>query len=115
MRAARAAQPKPQCAEIVDHSSLLFFLTVGQFVAQRILAINEFGTYSTSFPDTEAGAAQKLEQDEEIFNRARLVNCGYFMQIILGGAPTTMDSLAMLNLILARLRRCDLGAGPGSK
>ncbi|KJA17192.1 hypothetical protein HYPSUDRAFT_46645 [Hypholoma sublateritium FD-334 SS-4] len=54
------------------------------FVAQRILAINEFETYSTSFPETEAGAEQKLEQDEEIFNRARLVNCGYFMQIILG-------------------------------
>ncbi|CAK5262276.1 unnamed protein product [Mycena citricolor] len=27
---------------------------------------------------------QRLAQDDEIFNRARLVNCGYFMQIILG-------------------------------
>lgn len=47
-------------------------------------------TYSTRFPETEAGAAQKLEHDEDIFNRARLVNCVYFMQIILGGASTTM-------------------------
>ncbi|KAJ7176578.1 heme peroxidase [Mycena filopes] len=39
------------------------------FTAQKILEINE---------------RAMLEQDDEIFNRARLVNCGYFMQIILG-------------------------------
>jgi hypothetical protein len=46
------------------------------------LEINEHGTYKNQFADEAA----KLAQDDEIFNRARLVNCGYFMQIILGGA-----------------------------
>ncbi|KAJ7040815.1 heme peroxidase [Mycena alexandri] len=50
------------------------------FTAQKILEINERGTYKTTFKDDAA----KLDQDNEIFNRARLVNCGYFMQIILG-------------------------------
>ncbi|CAK5274234.1 unnamed protein product [Mycena citricolor] len=51
-----------------------------QYTAQKILEINERGIYKTSF----ANDAEKLAQDDEIFNRARLVNCGYFMQIILG-------------------------------
>ncbi|KAJ7768506.1 heme peroxidase [Mycena metata] len=50
------------------------------FTAQKILEINERGTYKTTFTSD----AEKLAQDDEIFNRARLVNCGYFMQIILG-------------------------------
>ncbi|KAJ7621147.1 heme peroxidase [Roridomyces roridus] len=50
------------------------------FTAQKILEINEGGTYKSKF-DSEA---EKIIQDDEIFNRARLVNCGYFMQIILG-------------------------------
>ncbi|KAJ7191786.1 heme peroxidase [Mycena pura] len=50
------------------------------YAAQKILEINEYGTYKTEFKTD----AQKLAQDDEIFNRARLVTCGYFMQIILG-------------------------------
>ncbi|KAJ7182581.1 heme peroxidase [Mycena crocata] len=50
------------------------------FIAQKILEINEPGAYENTF----SSDAQKLAQDDEIFNRARLVNCGYFMQIILG-------------------------------
>nr|GAT58858.1 predicted protein [Mycena chlorophos] len=50
------------------------------YSAQKILEINENGKYQTKF----ASEAEKLAQDDEIFNRARLVNCGYFMQIILG-------------------------------
>ncbi|KAJ7740925.1 heme peroxidase [Mycena maculata] len=50
------------------------------FNAQKILEINEGGTYTTTFKNDDA----MREQDDEIFNRARLVNCGYFMQIILG-------------------------------
>ncbi|KAJ7489461.1 heme peroxidase [Mycena latifolia] len=48
--------------------------------AQKILEINEHGTYKSVFKDD----AEKRAQDDEIFNRARLVNCGYFMKIILG-------------------------------
>ncbi|KAJ7705297.1 heme peroxidase [Mycena rosella] len=50
------------------------------YSAQKIYEINEHGTYKKEFKDD----ADKLAQDDEIFNRARLVNCGYFMQIILG-------------------------------
>ncbi|KAJ7206545.1 heme peroxidase [Mycena pura] len=50
------------------------------YAAQKILEINEYGTYKTEFKTD----AQKLAQDDEIFNRARLVTCGYFMQITLG-------------------------------
>ncbi|KAJ7853500.1 heme peroxidase [Mycena olivaceomarginata] len=49
------------------------------YSAQKILEINEQGTYNQFQND-----AEKLAQDDEIFNRARLVNCAYFMQIILG-------------------------------
>ncbi|KAJ7083708.1 heme peroxidase [Mycena belliarum] len=52
------------------------------YTAQKILEINEHGTYKTVFKDEDE--AKKMAQDDEIFNRARLVNCGYFMQIILG-------------------------------
>lgn len=55
-----------------------------QFIAQRILDINENKTYVD--PTTlAADSPQKMAQDEEIFQRTRLVNCGFFMHIILGG------------------------------
>ncbi|KAF8907810.1 heme peroxidase [Mucidula mucida] len=68
------------------------------FIAERILRINENGSYKdiekftaqASGPhDEKTAEAKKLEeaqkaQDKEIFDRARLVNCGYFMHIILG-------------------------------
>jgi len=50
------------------------------YVAEKILAINERGTFKDPRlcdPTTLA------DQDEEIFQRARLVNTGYFMQIVL--------------------------------
>ncbi|KAF7368716.1 hypothetical protein MVEN_00196300 [Mycena venus] len=50
------------------------------YTAQKILEINENRTYKKDFQSN----AEKTVQDDEIFNRARLVNCGYFMQIILG-------------------------------
>lgn len=55
-----------------------------QFIAQRILDINENKTYvdpKTLLDDP----LKKKAQDEEIFQRTRLVNCGFFMHIILGG------------------------------
>ncbi|KAF9472120.1 heme peroxidase [Pholiota conissans] len=54
------------------------------FIAQRILDINENQTYKKTFEATEEGDRQRNAQDDEIFNRTRLVNCGYFMNIILG-------------------------------
>ncbi|KAG2004633.1 heme peroxidase [Coprinopsis cinerea AmutBmut pab1-1] len=50
------------------------------YVAEKILDINESGKYTRTFANNAARDAQ----DDEIFHRARLVNCGYFMHIILG-------------------------------
>ena len=44
------------------------------------MSINEQGTFKN--PDSLDEKA-RLSQDEEIFQRTRLVNCGFFMQIIL--------------------------------
>jgi len=51
------------------------------YVAQKILDINERGNFSNPPPTDEA---LRMAQDDEIFERARLVNCGLFMHIILG-------------------------------
>ncbi|PFH51655.1 hypothetical protein AMATHDRAFT_58795 [Amanita thiersii Skay4041] len=72
------------------------------YIAQKILDINEYRTYSNPPPTDER--LREL-QDDEIFHRARLVNCGYFMHIILGdyvgailglvrdGSPWRLDPL----------------------
>jgi prostaglandin-endoperoxide synthase 2 len=49
-------------------------------VAEKILCINENGNL-TNPPPTDSHARDT--QDEEIFQRARLVNTGLFMQVIL--------------------------------
>ncbi|KAI0060307.1 heme peroxidase [Artomyces pyxidatus] len=51
------------------------------FIAEKILSINERGNLSNPPPSDKE---QRLAQDDEIFQRARLVNTGFFMQIILG-------------------------------
>ncbi|TFK24090.1 heme peroxidase [Coprinopsis marcescibilis] len=55
------------------------------FVAQKILDINENGKYKKP---SELDEKARQVQDDEIFHRTRLVNCGYFMHIILGGECT---------------------------
>ncbi len=52
-----------------------------QYIANKILSINEAGTYKNPATLDEK---TRIEQDDEIFHRSRLVNCGFFMQIILG-------------------------------
>jgi linoleate 10R-lipoxygenase len=49
-------------------------------VAEKILSINERKTFCYP-PPTDKYARDR--QDEEIFQRARLVNTNYFMQMIL--------------------------------
>lgn len=51
------------------------------YIADKMLAINEHGKFHA--PET-LEAPGRLAQDDELFARARLVNCGFFMQIILG-------------------------------
>lgn len=72
---------------------------LSQYIADKILNINENGTYSNP---PSVNAIDRKKQDDEIFQRARLVNCGYFMHIILGGtrmkisSRTSADSLSRL-------------------
>lgn len=50
------------------------------YIAQKLLAINENHTFL--YPPPVDGDT-RIAQDDEIFHRARLVNCGFFVQIIL--------------------------------
>ncbi|KAJ3876227.1 heme peroxidase [Lentinula edodes] len=82
---------------------LVLFSRNHNFIAQRILQINEWNTYknpeslkaqidkgsSSAASDEEQTAAAQARialqaQDDEIFHRSRLVNCGFFMKVILG-------------------------------
>lgn len=77
---------------------LLVYSRNHNFVAEKLLAINERGTFrewssDPADPDVmkaevdedfraarlKAMKAQKKAQDDEIFHTARLINCGYFM------------------------------------
>lgn len=51
------------------------------YIAEKLFDINEFQRYKdpARLPEDE-----KEIQDNEIFHRTRLVNCGYFMHIVLG-------------------------------
>ncbi|KAG6916804.1 hypothetical protein DXG01_005269 [Tephrocybe rancida] len=60
---------------------LVLFSRNHNYIAKRILKINEKKRWSDPVPTD----AQKLAlQDEEIFQTAKLVNCGYFMSAIMG-------------------------------
>jgi linoleate 10R-lipoxygenase len=78
-----------------------------KYVAEKILSINENGNFKNP-PPTDSSA--RTAQDEEIFQRARLVNTAYFVQIILrdyvgailglarDGSPWRLDPL-MVNQV----------------
>ncbi|KJA25365.1 hypothetical protein HYPSUDRAFT_64946 [Hypholoma sublateritium FD-334 SS-4] len=71
---------------------LVLFCRNHNFIAQRLLNINESGTYITNLNAPQT-MLQRFRQDEEIFNRARLVNCGYFTNILLGDYVGTILGL----------------------
>ncbi|TFK61199.1 heme peroxidase [Pluteus cervinus] len=63
-------------------SALLVILSRNHnYVAEKLLKINERGLWSD--PPPSDPAARKL-QDEQIFQTAKLVNCGHFMSLIMG-------------------------------
>lgn len=52
---------------------------------ERLLEINERGTYvdpDQLSPDIPASKAQLLAQEEELFQTARLINCGWFGSVV---------------------------------
>lgn len=59
---------------------LVVFSRNHNHIAERILQINENGAYSD--PPSADDPAALMNQDDDIFNRARLVNCGHFVNII---------------------------------
>ncbi|KAJ6476780.1 heme peroxidase [Mycena vitilis] len=62
-------------------SALLVILSRNHnYIADRILKINERGRWTIPPPTDETRRAQ---QDEEIFQTARLVNCGHFLGLIM--------------------------------
>ncbi|KAG6864600.1 hypothetical protein C0991_008364 [Blastosporella zonata] len=65
------------------------------FIAEKLLDINENGTYVSS-PKTDEDLRI---QDDEIFHRTRLINCGFFMNIILGDGYGTDYVGAILGLV----------------
>ena len=73
--------PEPQREFIVLFCVILGLIQLKQYIADKLLAINERSTFR---PVTDLGEVECAAQDEELFQRARLVNCGFFMQIILG-------------------------------
>ncbi|CUA76356.1 prostaglandin-endoperoxide synthase 2 [Rhizoctonia solani] len=51
------------------------------YIADTILEINEQGKWKNPPPES---AGERAAQDEEVFQTARLINCGSFMSVILG-------------------------------
>lgn len=60
---------------------LVLFSRNHNYIARRLLQINEFKKWSDPPPSDAAVCAL---QDEEIFQTAKLVNCGHFMSTIMG-------------------------------
>ncbi|KAK4057316.1 hypothetical protein OIO90_001813 [Microbotryomycetes sp. JL221] len=60
---------------------LIAFSRNHNFIAHRLAQINEGGWYK-EWNDDPSQAEAMAKQDDHIFNTARLVNCGWFMQII---------------------------------
>ncbi|TFK58570.1 heme peroxidase, partial [Pluteus cervinus] len=63
-------------------SALLVILSRNHnYVAEKLLKINERGLWSDPPPSDPAA---RKSQDEQIFQTAKLVNCGHFMSLIMG-------------------------------
>ncbi|KAI0683948.1 heme peroxidase [Cytidiella melzeri] len=60
---------------------LVVFSRNHNYIADMILKINEQGKWSDPPPEDPA---KRAAQDEEVFQTARLINCGHFMAMIFG-------------------------------
>jgi linoleate 10R-lipoxygenase len=64
---------------------LVLFSRNHNHIAAKLLEINERGTYADPAslnPDDPASKAKLLAQEEEIFQTARLINCGWFGMVV---------------------------------
>ncbi|KAG6823641.1 hypothetical protein H0H92_009580, partial [Tricholoma furcatifolium] len=62
------------------------------YIAEKLLDINENGTYGP--PDSMTDEDKRI-QDDDLFHRTRLINCGFFMNIILGDYVGVILGLVM--------------------
>jgi hypothetical protein len=56
-----------------------------KYIARKLLEINERGTYAdppTLSPSDPYKTKNLLDQEEEIFQIARLINCGWFAAVV---------------------------------
>jgi len=56
-----------------------------QYIAKKLLEINERGSWvdpSSLSPESEDKSRRLLEQEEEIFQIARLINCAWFATVV---------------------------------
>ncbi|EDR13977.1 linoleate diol synthase [Laccaria bicolor S238N-H82] len=64
---------------------LVLFSRNHNYIVERLLEINERGTYvdpDQLSPDDPAQKAQLLAQEEELFQTGRLINCGWFGSVV---------------------------------
>jgi linoleate 10R-lipoxygenase len=70
---------------------LVLFSRNHNYIADKLLAHNEKGTFN---PDLRSLSQKDLEtQDDELFNVARLVNCGWFGMIVMSDYFSTILGL----------------------
>ncbi|KLO17167.1 heme peroxidase [Schizopora paradoxa] len=60
---------------------LVLFCRNHNYIAKRLLEINEFGSFADP---SELDESKRKAQDDELYNRSRTINCGYFAQVVLG-------------------------------
>ncbi|KAL1744904.1 heme peroxidase [Schizophyllum fasciatum] len=95
---------------------LVLFCRNHNHIAQRLLDINEKERYR-AVADLNGDEEALRKQDDEIFHRTRLVNCGFFMQVILAdyvGAILGLvrDGLSWRLDPLMTMRRADHAFSP---
>lgn len=61
------------------HGDKTQFVCILQFIARRLLELNERGTW---VDPTGKKPSDLVQQEEEIFQIARLCNCAWFAQIV---------------------------------
>ncbi|EJU01027.1 linoleate diol synthase [Dacryopinax primogenitus] len=84
------------------------------YIAEKILSINENGTYLNPPPHDETA---RRAQDDEIFERTRLVNSGFFARVVLydyvgGILGMTRDGSAFRLNLDQQIRRSDHEIAP---
>ncbi|GAA5889174.1 hypothetical protein JCM8208_007792 [Rhodotorula glutinis] len=79
------------------------------FIADKLFEINESGRYK---PEDDLDMAQQVEQDNDIFQRARLVNCGWFLGIIVNDYIRTILNVNTTESTWSLMPTVDIATSP---